>query len=305
MRFLPISTQKAKTAFLQAKQSLSPRTLEQYTRALTYLQKECSWLPKKPSPIRCALARPPTIWVRASLWNVWAIFFRWCSREYRTPNPMDLVEKPKLPDVQMRALEPEELAKVIAGAGNLKDRAVVALGIDCGLRASEFGRLRIADIGTDTLRVWGKGNRQAYVPISPEMHALLRLIIGQDGHNGPDSPIFTGEQGEALSRFAVYRIVRRCMERAGVPGPKRGPHCLRHSLGKNFSAAGGNVFILMRIMRHRNITTTQKYVNLAMKEVIEQHNQYSPLRQAIYGAQGVLIKSETGVTIETESRQSN
>jgi len=82
------------------------------------------------------------------------------------------------------------------------------------------------------------------------------------------------------------------MERAGISGPKLGSHCLRHSLGKNYIADGGDAFTLMRIMRHRNIATTQKYVNLAMHDVVEQHHRHSPLRDAMRGAQGVLIKQE-------------
>ena len=59
-------------------------------------------------------------------------------------------------------------------------------------------------------------------------------------------------------------------------------------MGTNYIAAGGDPFTLKRIMRHSNIATTQKYVNLAMRTVIEHHHQYSPLREAIKGTQGVL-----------------
>ncbi|MBA7684070.1 hypothetical protein ES703_92460 [subsurface metagenome] len=38
-------------------------------------------------------------------------------------------------------------------------------------------------------------------------------------------------------------------------------------------------------MRHRNIATTQKYVHLAMRDIVEKHHQYSPARDAIRGAQ--------------------
>lgn len=284
--------QKAKKGFLGAKQDLSPRTLEQYSQAMDYLERQCPKMPKKPEPIRSALNKVESIWLRAAYWSVWRVFFRWCHWEYDIANPMDRVQRPKLPDIEMRALEPEELAMVVAAANKLRDKVIVALALDSGIRASEFGRLRILDIGSDTIRVWGKGNRQVRVPISPETRHLLQLLIDQDGGSGVQSPLFPGQNGRLLSRFVVYRIVRRCIEKAGIPGPKRGPHCLRHSLGKNYIADGGDPFTLQRIMRHRNITTTQKYVNLAMHDVVEQHHRHSPLREAIRGAQGVLIKRE-------------
>ncbi|MBA7659471.1 Tyrosine recombinase XerC [subsurface metagenome] len=285
-------TERARRSFLEAKQDLSPRTLEQYVQALDCLERECPKMPKKPESIRRALNKAPTIWVKDVWWRVWSSFFRWCHWEYDIPNPMERVEKPKPPEMEMRSLEPEELAMVMAAAAdNLRDKAIVALALDSGIRASEFGRLRIRDISSDTVRVWGKGNRQMRIPISPETRHLLQLLV-EDGSGGPRSLLFPGQDDQPLSRFAVYRIVRRCMEQAGIPGPKLGSHCLRHSLGKNYIANGGDAFTLKRIMRHRNIATTQKYVTLAMHDVVEQHHRHSPLRDAMRGAQGVLIKQE-------------
>jgi len=291
-------TEKARRAFVEAKSDLSPRTLEQYSQALDVLEQKLRRIPKKPESIRKALNGAPTIWVKDAWWRSWSAFFNWCSREYGIPKVMERVERPKLPDIEMRALEPKELSLVLAAAINLCDRAIVALALDSGVRASEFQRIRILDIDTDTVRLWGKGHRQVRVPISPETRHLLQLLIDEDGHDGPQSLLFRGQNGQPMSRFAVYRIVRRCMERAGIPGPKLGPHCLRHSLGKNYIVGGGDPFTLKRVMRHRNIATTQRYVNLSMNDVVEKHHQYSPLREAIRGAQGVLIKREVEEILE-------
>ncbi|KKM64091.1 hypothetical protein LCGC14_1504860 [marine sediment metagenome] len=293
-----MKTEKAKRGFLEAKQGLSPRTLEQYAQGLDHLQRECPKMPKKPEPIRRALGKAGTIWVKDAYWRTWSAFFHWCSREYDTSNPMERVERPQCPDIEMRALEPEELALVLAAADNLRDKSILALALDSGVRASEFSGLRILDIGTDTIRVMGKGNRQARIPMSPEMHYLLRRLADQDGKNGPQSHLFLGRNGQPLSRFGIYRIVRQCMERAGITGPKLGPHCLRHSLGKNYIADGGDAFTLRKVMRHKNITTTQKYVNLAMQDVVEQHHKHSPLRPALRGTQGVLWRRQVEEVLE-------
>ncbi len=298
-----MNTAKAVNNFLEAKQRLSPRTLEQYSWALDYLQQECPKMPTKPEPIRKAINKLDTPWTAEACWRVWKCFFRWCSHEYRAPNIMEWVERPKTPDIEMRYLEPEELALVLAAADDLRDKTLLALGLDAGIRASEFGRLRILDVGTDTLWVWGKGNKRVRVPISPDTRHLLDLLIKSDGHHGPQSLVFPGHDGQPMSRFAVYRITRCCMDRAGIAGPKRGPHCLRHSLGTNYIADGGDPFSLKRIMRHSNISTTQKYVNLAMHTVVAMHNLHSPLRQALRGAQGVLIKREVEEIIGEDEKK--
>lgn len=293
-------TQKAKKSFLEAKWGLSSRTLEQYRQALDCLIRECPKMPRKPEPIRRALNKAPTVWVKYVWWRVWSAFFHWCHLEYGTPNPMERVERPKPDEIEMRSLEPKELAFVLAAANNLKlkDKAIVALALDSGIRASEFGHLRVGDIGTDTIWVWGKGRKQAQIPVSPETRQLLQLLADQDSKDGPQSLLFAGQDGQPLSRFAVYRVVRKCMDRAGIAGPKRGPHILRHSLGTQYIAGGGDPFTLKRIMRHSNISTTQRYVNLAMHTVVEHHRLYSPLREAIRGAQGVLLRKEVEQILE-------
>jgi len=288
-------TEKARGEFLEAKQNLSPRTLEQYSQALEYLERECPKMPKKPEPIRKALGKVQNIWVRDAYWRVWRAFFRWCWWEYDIPNPMDRVEKPKPEEIEPRVLEREELAMVVAAAVNLRDKAIVSLALDAGVRASEFGHLSISDIGSDTVWLWGKGRRRVRVPISPEVRHLLQILIDHDGHSGPQALLFSGQNGQPLSRFAVYRIVRHCMEQAGIPGPKRGSHLLRHSLATNFLANGGDLSTLQRIMRHKNIATTQKYVHLAMHDVVEKHHQYSPARDAIRGAQWSFFDNGQGV----------
>ncbi len=282
---------KLTVKFLEAKADLSPRTLEQYRWAMEVLEAEFPKMPKKPEPLRRALNGARTVWIRDAYWRVWTVFFHWSSRQYGTRNPMELIQRPKIPDIEMRALEPSQLAMVLAAASDIRQTAIIALALDSGVRASEFGHLKVLDIGTDTIGLWGKGNRQARVPISPETRHLLQLLMDRDGSD-QRSLLFTGNDGKPMSRFAVYRTVRRCMERAGIQGPKLGPHTLRHSLGKNYIAHGGDAFSLQRIMRHRDIATTQRYVNLAIHDVVEQHKQHSPLRDAIRGAQGVLIRSE-------------
>jgi len=283
--------QKAKKSFLEAKQDLSPRTLEQYCQALDYLERQCLKIPKKPEPIRNALNKVESIWLRAAYWSVWRVFFRWCHWEYGIPNPMERVERPKPDEIEPRVLEREELAMVGAAADSLQDKAIVSLALDAGVRASEFGHLRVSEIGSNTVWLWGKGRKRLKVPISPETRHLLQLLIDQDGR-GPQSLLFPNHDGRPISRFAVYRIVRQCMDRAGIPGPKRGSHCLRHSLATNFLANGGDLATLQKIMRHRNIATTLKYVHMNMPTLVERHHQYSPARDAILGAQGVLLKQE-------------
>ena len=287
-----IRTEKAIRSFLLDKQNLAAGTLEQYLEALDYLEPRCRKLPPKAEVLRQALVQVSSDWMRLRYWSVWRVFFRWCLREYGTADLMVNVARPKPVKVKIRALESRELMLLLAAADELRDKALVALGVDCGIRASEFGRLRHQDLAPDTVRVFGKGRKEDRVPVSPETHRLLRRLMDRDGEGGPTSLIFPGRDGAGISRFAVYRIVRRAMQTAGIPGPKLGAHVLRHSLGMGFIENGGDAFSLKVILRHEDIGTTQKYVNLSMGFIIDQHHAHSPLRPAIHGAQGILIERE-------------
>jgi len=58
-----MNVEKAKNSFLEAKGDLSPRTLEQYSHALDYLERACPKMPKKPEPLRKALNEVQNAWV--------------------------------------------------------------------------------------------------------------------------------------------------------------------------------------------------------------------------------------------------
>jgi len=82
------------------------------------------------------------------------------------------------------------------------------------------------------------------------------------------------------------------MVRAGITGPKLGSHTLRHTLGTNYIDNGGDAFTLQRIMRHRSINTTKKYVHVSLRKAIDAHRQFSPLRNALRGVQGLLFDDQ-------------
>jgi hypothetical protein len=105
--------EEAIRSFIEAKQDLSSLTLARYYRALDYIKRESSEMPEKPEVLRRALNQVKSVWARDSLWRVWKVFFRWCYLEYGIPNTMERVQRPRLPNIELRALEPGELAALL------------------------------------------------------------------------------------------------------------------------------------------------------------------------------------------------
>jgi integrase len=174
-------------------------------------------------------------------------------------------------------LSEDEIKKLLDQPLNDRDRAIILVLSGTGIRVGECRNLCFKDIGNDTIKVRGKtGERE--VPLHPSVReGLLKLKNG----NGLDSPIFYGNGNhkyKPLDVAGIQNAVRRIFKNAGIIGKRASPHTLRHTFGKNFTANGGNTLTLMRILGHENLATTQRYVNLATKDLIEQNLKCNPLR---------------------------
>lgn len=287
-----MKTSKAIKNFYEDRE-FSPSTKTQYDEVLAYLEELFPELSSaKTEKLRRALKKISEqhgLWVRDAFWKIWSSFFHWCHLEYGIDDPMERVERNKPKQPEMRFLNKEETARLIAAANSLFEKAICLLGIGVGVRASEFGRIRIQDIDNVTIWLHGKGGKVCRVPLRYEVHQILEKFIDTLPDKNPRRFLFTYQNGKPISRYTVYRIVRGCMDRAGISGPKRGPHCLRHTLGSLYNAKGGNIISLQQMMRHSNISTTRKYVHVNLEAIIEDNNKYNPIKEAIQGSQLELI----------------
>jgi integrase/recombinase XerD len=189
----------------------------------------------------------------------------------------------------MATLEPNELMKLLQSAQDLRDRAILTLIMDNGVRAGEVCSLLKHNIKQETVVVYGKtGWREA--PISDETRHLLLQVAA----TSPNEYVFHGHKGP-LTRFGIYRIVRGHMEKAGIRGPKLGSHRIRHAFGKNFLVEGGDLRSLQEIMGHTDIKTTQKYATLNLTDIIKKHRQFSPLRGVHAAAQESLFDTNAAL----------
>jgi len=285
-----IRTAQALREFLDSRiaSNLSPRTIEWYEDRLLPFAKSCPNLPRRPEPIESFLASvqgsPET---KRDSFNALRTFFRFVSQRHRIPNPMEAVTPPRRPKTRMATLEANELMLLLQPADNLRDRAILTLITDNGMRAGEVCSLLKHNIKQETVLVCGKtGWRE--VPISEETRELLLQVAAQSA----DDYVFHDDRGKPISRFSIYRIVRKHMEKAGIKGPKLGSHRIRHAFGKNFLVQGGDLRSLQEIMGHTDVKTTQKYATLNLTDIIKKHQKFSPLKAVHAAEQESLFTSE-------------
>ena len=291
-----IRTDQALSEFINSRISanLSPRTIEWYEDRLSPFVKPCPNLPRRPEPIEDFLASvqgsPET---KRDSFNALRTFFKFICQRHRIPNPMEAVTPPRRPKTRMATLEANELVMLLQPVDDLRDRAILTLITDNGMRAGEVCSLLKHNIKQETVLVCGKtGWRE--VPISDETRELLLQVAAQS----TDDYVFHNDHGKPISRFSIYRIVRKHMEKAGIKGPKLGSHRIRHGFGKNFLVEGGDLRSLQEIMGHSDVKTTQKYATLNLTDIIKKHRKFSPLK-AVRAAQQSFL-SETEVLREAE-----
>ena len=267
--------------------NLSKATISWYEDRLHPFAESCPTLPRRPEPIECFLATvqgsPETRW---DVYRALKTFFKFMSSRHRLPNPMDAIKPPRRPKTLMATLEAREMMKLLHSAQSPRDRAILTLIMDNGVRAGEVCSLLKHNIKQETVIVNGKtGWRE--VPVSEETTRLLLQFAAKS----PDQYVFHGHKGP-ITRHLIYAIVRRHMEKAGIKGPKMGPHRIRHAFGKNYLVEGGDLRSLQEIMGHADIKTTEKYASLNLTDIIKKHRKFSPLRAVHAAAQESLFEAE-------------
>ena len=164
-------------------------------------------------------------------------FFQWAEKIHGIPNVLTDFSVKKGKASLPRVLTDDEIQALMKAAKKPVDRALVSMLLNTGVRIAEAASLVKQNIVWHSDRieivVHGKtGTRQ--VPISPEIAEML-TELGDDVH------IWTSSKGNPVKKPALQRRFVRIMKRAGLKGPRLGPHTCRHTYGTGFIRRGGDV----------------------------------------------------------------
>lgn len=156
-----------------------------------------------------------------------------------------------------------------------RDRALILLAIQSGLRISELLGLNRGDISLGAgahLRCKGKGRKQRAVPLTTPVVAALRVWLAERG-GLPDDPAFCTRTGRRLSTDAVQRRLSAHAETAArscpsLQGRKLSPHVLRHTNAMGLLHAGVDTSVIALWLGHADVRSTNAYLHadLAIKE---------------------------------------
>jgi integrase/recombinase XerD len=187
---------------------------------------------------------------------------------------MKSVQEPRtLPVILSR----EEVARLIAGAENLKHQSALSVAYGAGLRASEIVGLKVGDIDSTrmTLRVeQGKGRKDRYAMLSPSLLERLRLwwkTARAQGKMLDDGWLFPGMHPiEPLSTRQLNRAVHSAALNAGI-SKRVSMHSLRHAFATHLLEQKVDIRIIQVLLGHRKLGTTALYTQVAtdvLREVV-------------------------------------
>ncbi len=206
-------------------------------------------------------------------------------------NPMVLVERPRKEKHLIRPLTADQASKLIEQPDastliGLRDRALMMLMIDSGLRISEALSLETSRIEwmSCTLTVMGKGRKERSVPFSAKTcQALLEYSRVRAQRFPGGTHFFVGRTGKALERGRIRKSINRYGRQAGIQGVRVSPHTLRHTFAVFYVRNGGDTFSLQEILGHSTLEMTRHYVHLARRDIAEQHKKFSPMEGLLGG----------------------
>lgn len=165
-----------------------------------------------------------------------------------------------------------------AVATALRNRTIILLLLDTGVRASELCGLAIkdADLNNKRILVLGKGNKERALPISPRTAKTLWRYLTTERKDEPvNAPLFLGSEGDPLNRDALLKLLIRLGAKAGVQDCH--PHRFRHTFAVNFLRNGGNAFELQMALGHTTLQMVQTYLALAQADLDAAHRKASPV----------------------------
>ncbi len=208
-------------------------------------------------------------------------FFKYYfQQELITANVASLLNTPKLHEIAIIRLEPNEVADLLdmaeSGEGlterqkqyhrntRVRDVAILTLFLGTGIRISELVGIDMDDLDFDNHEfiVFRKGGAQEILAFGDEVHAALwayleerKAIMPIAGH---EKALFLSSQRKRITARAVEYLVKKYASVA-TPLKKITPHKLRSTYGTMLYRETKDIYLVADVLGHKDVNTTKKH----------------------------------------------
>lgn len=253
-------TLKRLEEFVGGDVAISEITVAQATRFLSSL----TWLSEK-SLLNVHIAL-------SSLWT-WALDKGYCSEQIiRKITPPRPTETPIIP------FTADQVAAMMEDPGEpiARNRAILAVLLDTGVRASELAGAKVGDIQDGSLWVLGKNRKYRSIPMSAgTLRLLLEYLSQRDKPLKPDEYLFLGATRKPLTRDTLGNYLEKLGDRVNISGVH--PHRFRHTFAIWYLRNGGDAISLQKALGHSTLKMVEKYVRFSDEDLRHIHKRASPI----------------------------
>ena len=213
--------------------------------------------------------------VLSSLWT-WAV-----KNEYAKEHIVRKVNKPKYIKKKLPSFTEREVRMIFNVCSNEREKAIVMVLLDTGMRASELCALTVDDWWPGNLHIRnGKGGKERDVPISETtekaiFNQLKKRTISDQGFDSGSALFSSDYPTIPLSYESLRYFMKKLEKRSSVHDVHA--HKFRHTFAVNFLRNNGNVYALKEIMGHENLETTELYLDLVHSDFTDAHRIASPV----------------------------
>lgn len=211
----------------------------------------------------------------SSYGRVIKIFLSWCStyEDYLgsiKPGQLKAMRVPKLEKKIKPTYTPGEVMKIYEACKNEatrylidRDRAIITVLGDSGIRATELCTLKIGDVHLDPedsyVKVLGKGSKEREVGLGKQARLDLHRYLTRHRRGAkPDEYVFLNRMRKSFTRNGLDQMLYRLKEWAGIKKPG-GAHMFRHTFATMYLDNGGDIYDLRDLMGHEHVSTTEIY----------------------------------------------
>jgi integrase len=160
-----------------------------------------------------------------------------------------------------------------------RNKAIILILVDTGVRAEELCKARIGDLDLRNrkLKVMGKGDKERILQISPSTgQAVWRYLATRPKEDKPPGrPLFVNTFGRQIGRDDLYHVIQRIGDRAGVG--KANVHGFRHTFAIQFLRNQANPWALQMALGHSTMDMVRRYLALAQADMEATHRLASPV----------------------------
>ncbi|HWQ52205.1 MAG TPA: tyrosine-type recombinase/integrase [Bryobacteraceae bacterium] len=214
------------------------------------------------------------------------MFFGFLHRDGLVPlNPAKLVGSLKTPKKLPEVMNEERTNALIDGVGAdalerpypARDRAIFELLYGCGLRVSELAGLNLTDIDRAErwLLVRGKGRKERQVPFGGKAAEALDRHLAARSAPPRQPALFLNHRGERLTTRGLRWIVKFYATLLAGDSSVH-PHAFRHAFATHLLSDGADLRSIQELLGHARLTTTQKYTQVALTDLMAVYDRAHP-----------------------------